>query len=80
MSDTKGVKKKVLNSLIPSQTSIHRTDGRYDLPCGFFGYVPRLHFYQTERGRGWDIQMSRSDSSCFPQCSVCLKLHWLVPS
>lgn len=24
--------------------------------------------------------MSRSDSSSFPQCSACLKLHWLLLS
>lgn len=43
-------------------------------------FTPRLHFYEAERGRGWDIQMSRSDSSSFPQCSACLKLHWLLLS
>lgn len=37
-------------------------------------------FLRGRKGRGWDIQMIRSDSSSFSQCSVCLKLHWLLPS
>lgn len=40
--------------------------------------TPGLHFCEAESGRGQDIQMSRSDSSSFPQCSACLKVHWLL--